>query len=195
MNRRIEDCQEGLTLLDVQTSIDPIAWLIEQAADSDYWLLAHADDGVIWGLLLQGILTTGRDAAANTKHADKVNGITPPLRTITLQTARLFNGEREIYLWRDADTGGWRARVIGPIADGEQCVFAEAIDERYLLWGSHAQPITETFTLMEDGSQGLRHVLPVAATKRPRLVVRQLISEDETGFKRISASRLVAIEA
>lgn len=195
MERRIRPCQEGMTLLDVPDVADPIPWLKELAGGRKCWLLAHADDGVIWGRLEDGMLTTARQAAETSEYADEVNRITPPLRAVTLQTARLFNEDIEIFLWLDTNTGRWQARAIGSIVTADHAEFLEAIDESYLLWGSPAQPIGESFTLMEDGAQGLRHVLPVATSKRQRLRVRQLITEDETGFKRISANRLVAIEA
>lgn len=179
-------------MVDVPTPLDPVVWLTDQASAACY-LLAHADDGLIWGKVENGILTTSHDAARDTEHSQ----ISPPLREVTLQTARLFNENSEIMLWRDAETGTWRARSIYTATDDQQATFVEAIDERQLLWGNQAEAISDTFTLLSDSGQGLRHIAPLAisADMLPlRLRVRHLISEDETGFARITASRLVTLE-
>lgn len=193
MGRKIECCCEILKTLDVSTPFDPVAWLTQQADSTTSYLLAHADDGVIWGKVENGALTTSHDAARNTDHKD----ISPPLREVTLQTARLFNENREIMLWRDTETGAWRARMIYAANDDQAATFVEAIDERQLLWGNQAEAISDTFTLLSDSGQGLRHIVPVGipADALPlRLRVRHLILEDETGFAHIAASRLVTLE-
>jgi CRISPR-associated protein (TIGR03984 family) len=177
-------------MLDVSTPLDPATWLVQQAGNSECYLLAHADDGLIWGKVENGVLTTSHDAARGTPYAE----VSPPLREVTLQSARLFNNDCEILLWRDDSS--WRARAIYT-ANGDQATFVEAIDERQLLWGNQAEAISDTFTLLSDSGQGLRHIAPVAisADALPlRLRVRHLISEDKTGFARITASRLVTLE-
>lgn len=192
MKREIKACRELMRMVDVPTPLEPVVWLTEQASAACY-LLAHADDGLIWGKVEDGILTTSHDAVHGTNYAE----ISPPLREVTLQTARLFNENGEVYLWRDADTGTWRARMIYTATDDQEATFVEAIDERQLLWGNEAEAISDTFTLLSDSGQGLRHIAPVAiaADALPlRLRVRHLISEDETGFARITASRLVKLE-
>lgn len=193
MKREIKACREVQQMLDVPTPLDPAQWLAQQAGDAECYLLAHADDGLIWGKIENGILTTSHDAAQSTPYAE----VSPPLREVTLQTARLFNENGEILLWRDAETSAWQARMIYSTNDEEEATFVEAIDERQLLWGNKAQPISDTFTLLSDSGQGLRHIAPVsiAVGALPlRLRVRHLIAEDETGFTRITASRLVTLE-
>ncbi len=190
MKREIKPCREVLQMLDVSTPLDPATWLVQQAGNSECYLLAHADDGLIWGKVEKGVLTTSHDAARGTPYAE----VSPPLREVTLQSARLFNNDCEILLWRDDSS--WRARAIYT-ANGDQATFYEAIDERQLLWGNQAEAISDTFTLLSDSGQGLRHIAPVAisADALPlRLRVRHLISEDKTGFARITASRLVTLE-
>lgn len=193
MKREIKPYREVLQKLDVPTPLDPAVWLAQQAGDSECYLLAHADDGLIWGKVENGILTTSHDAARGTPYAE----VSPPLREVTLQTARLFNKNGEILLWRDAETSTWQARMIYSTNDEEEATFVEAIDERQLLWGNQAQSISDTFTLLSDSGQGLRHIAPLNINGKSlplRLRIRHLISEDETGFARIIASRLVTLE-
>lgn len=193
MKREIEACCEILRMLDVPTPLDPDVWLTQQAAGAECYLLAHADDGVIWGKVEDGILTTSHDAAHGTEYAE----ISPPLREVTLQMARLFNENGEVLLWRDTDAGEWRARMIYTANDDQDVTFVEAVDERQLLWGNQAEAISDTFTLLSDSGQGLRHIAPlaIAADALPlRLRVRHFISENESGFARITASRLVTLE-
>lgn len=192
--RKIETRREVLETL--TPSGDPVAWLIAQAGDGGFYLLAHADDGVIWGRVTDGSLITSHDAAVlhDTTQGTNYTEISPPLREVTLQSARLFNNDCEILLWRDDSS--WRARAIYT-ANGDQATFYEAIDELQLLWGNQAEAISDTFMLLSDSGQGLRHIAPVAITADAlplRLRVRHLISEDETGFARITASRLVTLE-
>ena len=175
---------------------DVKGWLQDRAIEHSLcWLLAHADDGVIWGKVEQGALTTSHEAAQGDGEAENV---WPPLRVETLQQARLFSKHAELLLWRDGDNV-WHARLFRQPAEGEMPAFTEAIDEPQMVWGTHPRPLGDGgFTLMSDGAQGLRHAVPLAVTgayneqNRPlRLWVRHYIGEDETGFARIVASRLV----
>jgi CRISPR-associated protein (TIGR03984 family) len=164
-------------------ALDPVAWLREQAeqAEQGTLLLAHADDGVIWGKIVNGALLT---MPSNT-----------PLRAETLQQARLFNSAGEYYVWRDGD-GKFHARVIMD-SEGEPI---ECFDEPQILWGDRAEPAEHGFTEMSDGAQGLVHYVPIEVTKarsgkRPlRLVVRHYLKTDEHGFVRVAYSRLVALK-
>jgi len=192
MKRDIKACRELMRMVDVPTPLEPVVWLTEQAGDAECFLLAHADDGLFWGKVESGVLSTSHDAAHGSEYAE----ISPPLREATLQTARLFNENGEILLWRDAETGTWRARMIYTTNDDQAATFVEAIDEHQLLWGNQAEAISDTFTLLSDGGQGLRHIVPISIPVEAlplRLRVRHLISEDDTGFARITASRLVAL--
>jgi CRISPR-associated protein (TIGR03984 family) len=171
-------------------------WLQTQAATYGLvWLLAHADDGVIWGRVTNGQVITSHDAAQNDNEAKKV---CPPLRLETLQQARLFAVHGELLLWRDGDNA-WHARLIRDAQNGESTEWNEAFDEPQLLWGTHGRHLSSDFTLLEDGAQGLRHAvprkLPLDASREtipPRLIVRHYTNKD--GFTRIVASRLVDLK-
>lgn len=171
---------------------DPIGdvrdWLERQATTHNLrWLLAHADDGVIWGENRGGQLVTSDSVAPN---------ISPALQAVTLQQGRLFSSEAELLLWRDGDNE-WHARLIRPPRVGEMPTFTETIDEPQILWGTDTQSLSNNFTLMSDGAQGLRHAVPFVVTgqyderTRPlRLCVRHYLKEEDRGFARIIASRL-----
>lgn len=157
-------------------------WLEEQIETlKNCWLLAHADDGVIWGKVMDGKLVT---APAS-----------PALRGETLQNARLFNQTSEIYLWRDGD-GVFQTRSIQDAETPQKEL--SYFDEDQILWGNSVEATENGFTLLSDGAQGLKHYVPLEVTadgeNRPlRLKVRHYLEEDDTGFVRIGFSRLVSL--
>ena len=162
-------------------------WLEAQVSDADgtFYLLAHADDGVIWGRLAGGTLVTAPET-----------DFSPPLRLETLQSARLFSDAGEVLLWKDGDQR-LQARLIID-GDGEA---VEYFDEGQILWGTQAKAIGDSFSQMSDGAQGLCHIAPIAIANfqgnhRPlRLTVRHYLSEDVNGFVRVACSRLVTLFA
>ncbi len=174
---------------------DIAAWLGTKARESQLkWLLAHADDGLIWGRFDGNELITSHEAIQGDPQAQKV---CPPLRLETLQQARIFAEHAELLLWRNGD-GIWQARLICDATDGQTADWTDAIDEKQILWGTDTRPLQHGFTLMSDGAQGLRHAVPLevrgsfAEQTRPlRLIVRHYVKEDSTGFALIAASRLV----
>jgi CRISPR-associated protein (TIGR03984 family) len=171
------------------------AWLIAQAKTNAFtWLLAHDEDGVIWGRIDESRLTTSHDASNENSHA---SSISPELRTDTLQQARLFGPQGELFVWRDG-MANWRFRLIRVVKEGEESEFNEAIEEKYILWGTDPEPLSEEFTLMSDGAHGMRHIVPIRvegrfdeSTRPLRLQVRHYLNEDQTGFVYIAESRLV----
>lgn len=166
----------------------------------DKILLAHADDGVIWGKEENDTLVTSHTI---------VPEFSPKLRAETLQQCRLFNVEGELLIWRDET--GFRARLIQdkevPKQEGE----VEAFDEEQMLWGTYRDAICsrDGFTVVYEG-QGLHHAVPLSPNilteecfgkereehkrKRPlRLTVRHYVEYDKNGFARITLSRLVKL--
>ncbi|MEB3213729.1 MAG: CRISPR-associated protein Csx19 [Leptolyngbyaceae bacterium] len=179
----------------IEEMADLQKWIEKQAQTYQLtYLLAHADDGVIWGRFDQGRLIT----------ADHVFPKLPKLRLSTLQQCRIFGEAGEVLLWRSQNN--WKARLI----TDPDC---EYISENQMLWGTHPIEEKEGFTLVEDGSEGLRHAIPLprkdipfssdslrdGKAERPkldrplRLNVRHYIDYDEAGVARISLSRLVNI--
>lgn len=166
---------------------DVVGWLERQP---DAYLLAHADDGVIWGRLKNKQLSTSKDVI-KAEYAD----VCPPLRTATLQQVRLFSEDWESLLWPTLE--GWQHRQI---IDGSGDKKLTTFDEHQLLWGDYSIKLENDFTLLEDGVQGLRHAVPLPVdfsqqAGRVALKVRHYLHEDsETGVNMIAHSRLVNIE-
>lgn len=172
-------------------------WLEAKAQEFNLkYLLAHADDGVIWGKFENSQLITSDDVFPQFAK----------LRTCTLQQCRIFGkntdenggGNAEVMLWKVDKT--WKARLI----NDEHLSKEDYICEKQILWGT--QPEEEHhkgFTLVSDGSQGLKHAVPLTGInfsqdrkKRPiRLQVRHYIDYDESGIARIYLSRLVDLKS
>lgn len=168
---------------------DPSAWFQEQPSVGDNaWFLAHADDGVIWGQIQHGQLITSNNVFPQ---------VSPPLRAVTLQQARLFGQNAEVRVWREGNR--FKACRLQDHQDAE----AEAFDETHILWGTQAEARTGGFTLVADGRQGLRHAVPLEvedaafnAKERHhplRLSLRHYLDCDSDGLARITLSRLVAL--
>lgn len=170
---------------------DPVGWF---AGQSDNYrgalFLAHADDGVIWGRLQDGRLVTSSQLFKNFV-------VSPPLRTVTLQQACLFNEVEEVRVWRME--GGFQACRLTDINDES----AASFDEAHILWGTRAEDRENDFTLLADGRQGLRHAVPLnipassfdgKSQYRPlRLLLRHYLANDSDGCARVCLSRLLGL--
>lgn len=163
---------------------DPNDWLVAQARQRDlHYLLAHADDGVIWGRV--------DDHGLHTSHG--IAPTSPPLRSSALHQARLFGPAGELLLWRSDD--GWRARFVADRGESTD----DFVDEDQILWGDTVEKTQDGFTLVCEGSQGMRHAVPIAVTadqlKQHKLClrVRHYITENDDGEASITLSRLVQL--
>jgi CRISPR-associated protein (TIGR03984 family) len=193
----IIDCE-----IDTDIKSDLRHWLEDQAKKFRLqWLLLHADDGVVWGRFDGGKLVSSSEIAPT--DDSEAYGISPALRAITLQQARLFADHGEILLWRIAE-GQWKARLVRDAQDSdaeETWVWRQCFDEPQLLWGTHGKYLEPKFTLLWEGVQGLRHILPLQVpldpkgkiTAAPRLLVRHYLNAE--GCARVAASRLCGLAA
>jgi len=183
MKREVNTGQHSLQTVSPLANFasEPALALAEHARSHNLrWLLAHADDGVIWGeLRADGLHLSG----------DIFPAISPPLRAGTLQQARLFAPQAELLLWKD-DTG-WRGRLLRDGA-GEN---GEYYDETHWLWGTPEGQSQDGFVMLREGKEGLRHAPPLPqGTRFPaRLQVRHYLAYDPDGQAYIAYSRLVAI--
>ncbi|AFZ05448.1 hypothetical protein Osc7112_0871 [Oscillatoria nigro-viridis PCC 7112] len=179
-----------LPIISFKDDDDLRSWLKSQApsvsAQTPY-LLAHAEDGIIWGRFDNEKLTT----AEKIFHKPDFKVDLPELRLLTLQQCRLFGLNGEILLWRISETK-FKWRFIGNPNEYK-------IPESQILWGTNGIK-RNNFTLLWDGSQGLKHAVPFAdielngdrLVKPVRLLVHHYIKyEEETGLARIYLSRLV----
>lgn len=171
-------------LVNVPTNLEIKQWLQEQAEIHNLrFVLAHAEDGIIWGEFRDGQLVTSDSAFSHL----------PKLHLSTLQQCRAFGANAEVMLWQNDE--GLKARLI------DDRMTEDYIREYQILWGTQKDEVRNGFTLVSDGSQGLRHAVPLIGINfdksqklyRPlRLSVRHYITTDEkTGLARIYLSRLV----
>jgi len=188
-------------------------WLEGMAKEYDLKvLLAHADDGVIWGKIENDVLITSgevikKNQAAQTskEYQDELGAaieVCPGLMTETLQQCRFFSEKAELLIWRDGDNI-FQARLIRNAKGDEKetAAWSESFDEPQMLWGTHGTALPEGFTLLRDGAQGLRHAVPISVKLDTKdkgkvsplyLTVRHYINKE--GFARVVASRLVKLE-
>lgn len=168
---------------------DPVGWFQNYPSiDDTVWFLAHADDGVIWGRIRNGQLVISSNIFPN---------ISPPLRTETLQQARLFGEQAEIRVWRD------RYNLQACRLQDHHDENAEAFDEEHILWGTRVETRQDGFTLVAEGRQGLRHAVPIDLAddnfsvnqqKHPlRLGLRHYLAYDRQGQAYVKLSRLVSL--
>ncbi len=150
-------------------TIDPRSWLENKAREAKlHYLLAHADDGVMWGKF--------DDQYQLTLAGDVIDAVKVELRADTLQQARVFDAQGELLIWKAANA--FKARQISQ----EENVNAEYVDEDLILWGTKTVR-HGVFTLLSDGEQGLLHAPPATKDegkgKRLALVVRHYIGYDD----------------
>ncbi len=156
------------------------AELATQIATKMYaYLLAYADDGVIWGYVDDGILKISTTDFPN---------ISPQLRLETLWEVRLFGEKSEWHLWRASNT--WMACTV---FEGEGTK-AKSFDEQYILWGtSEAEVPQGGFYPVHETDLGIVHAPPIKMKDRHTLIlsVRHYIDHDEAGAAYIKISRLM----
>ena len=157
-------------------------WLFEKALDHNLlYLLAHADDGVIWGRIdkSSGLVISG----------DIFKEVAVQLRQHTLQQARLFGPSGELLIWFNGES--FSARLID---DGQEKP-DHAYEETHWLWGGGMKS-QDKFTLMHEGRQGLRHAPPVENARgfHVGIKVRHYIEYDDFGQAYVANSRLIDFE-
>jgi len=120
------------------------------------WLLAHADDGVIWGAVV------GNGAA--TSLALQPGG--PSLSLETLQAARLFSTAAELLVWRDGRGAGargtWHARLVRDLDPHIEVKETEVEEAAGATGAAGTTGIAETSTTA--GPTGTTETTPTAAT-------------------------------
>jgi CRISPR-associated protein (TIGR03984 family) len=172
------------TQMEFSDELALVAWLQEKAGQYNFlFLLGHAVDGVIWDGFAPG--------ARLTLAGQVFPEYSARLHPNSLQELRLFSQSGELHLWKSEEKFSFR--VINEPASAE--IPGEYYDEDYLLWGT-AQQTSGSFTMMQDGANGMNHAIPLPITRGNRAVlkVRHYISYDEPGQALVSMSRLCGIE-
>lgn len=167
---------------------DPIDLAKQQAASGNYkYLLAHADDGVIWGIVEDKTLRLSSDVFSK---------ISPAFREKTLRELRLFGANDEWFAWRTENAAGdkeWRARTISD-RSGEK---GECFDESLILWGTEKDGEPQAgFQVVREADLGICHAPPISFIERHKanLVVRHYLDYDPAGVVYVKFSRLVGLE-
>lgn len=170
-----------------------LAWLKGQMGEERPYLLAHTDDGIIWGKWHEQQLVIANYLG----NSQSLREIAPPLQALTLQQAFIFGLNSQVHLYHD-ELENWAARRVQENAN------ADVIPESQLLVGDEVidcWPEQEFTHLRDKRQQGLDQVLPIkidetdiANGKRPRLLVHHFVSYDpQSGEARIGLSRLVNV--
>jgi CRISPR-associated protein (TIGR03984 family) len=156
------------------------------------WLLAHCDDGVVWGR---------RNAEGWRLSFEPFPAISPRLGTENLQQIRLFGPEGELLVWRADDR--FRGRLLTHQPDGADPSLNPETQDYVLIGDRVLQSARDGFTVVGDG-RGSRHAaplicpesaFPVQPRRHPlRLKVWHYFAADtESGLVRVVASRLADV--
>lgn len=180
--------------VDESFSNNPRTWLAQKMTQDMPLLLAHADDGVIWGKRQSdGSLKLSSDVFSDKKIYPS---IAVPLSAQTLQQARIFGPAGEILIWR-TEQGFAGRRILEDNASTHEAL----PDEWHILWGEpdFRESRDGGFCLFVEGQQGLQHALPVEqnplkAEQRARLCVRHYLDYDNEGQFFVFMSRLVNLQ-
>lgn len=167
-------------------------WITKQMDEKKLtFLLAFADDGVIWGRMDNGVLSIVREASEK-KDKESVE-----LRDKTLQQAYAFNEDMEVRLFRD-EMNQWKAYEVRDVDE------SRVIVESQILWGEkldeNDQPTRPGFMRLLAERKGIPpQIYPIKEDFDPtkqcvRLEVHHLVEYDEqTGEAYIKASRLAGL--
>ena len=187
-----------LTSLSENQALALFAWVrdegsgIKEAAGTQ-WLLAHCDDGVVWGK---------RDDGKWRLSSGPFPDISPEPGVENLQQLRLFGKEKEVLIWRAEN--GFQGRVLADAEEPEKKELRPKREDQILVGDRLLKGPRDGFSLVGEAG-GARHAVPVTCQEndfkkgnRPdwplRLAVRHYLTQDEdTGTVRIAASRLVDV--
>lgn len=170
-------------------------WLTAQMNNNGLtYLLAFADDGIIWGRMDNSELVIAHEAS---QKEDKKNYT--QLRGETLQQAHIFGEDMEIRLFH-GEMGEWKFKEI---KDEDK---SRTIVESQILWGDKRddkdgqQPMNPNFTKLLAERKGISpQILPIerekyAEGKYVRLEVHHMVDFDkDTGEAYIKLSRLAGL--
>lgn len=156
--------------------------------------LIHADDGVLWARVQNGVLITPPPHAW-----------IPALRARTVQQCRVFGEGGELFIWR-MNEGRWRGRVLLEEQGRDYCT----IKENQILSGNNVDAVLrDDFTvIIERPGNGVRQIVPIPVVqseldpldkggrgRRVLLSVIHYLGEDGDGQMQIKYSRLQTVLA
>ena len=156
------------------------------------WLLAHCDDGVVWGRY-----ENDRWHLSSTPFPN----ISPAMERQNVQQLRVFGENHEVLIWRTEH--GFRGRVLRDSDDSDVNRDLQPKQESQILVGDRLlDGPCAGFSLVGDAA-GTRHAVPLHCqesyfdppSRWPlRLsVTHYLTQDDDSGTVRVGASRLVDV--
>lgn len=168
----------------VGVELSPAEWLLQWRSQqsrpvAEHFVLAHANDGVIWGRLFDDGLRVAE------RHAGDP---WPELRWSTLLDLRAFGPAGEVRLWRGRE-GSLRGYSIEDWELDESLVnYSHSIDREYLLLGKRTEALAPTGLFeRRRGRGGEQHAAPSGFTK---MSIRHLYQRDvNSGLLRESDQR------
>jgi len=178
---------------------------LRAGAGDPLWLLAHCDDGVIWGIVEHDAL---RLPMAFASRADVA---IPRPRAVTIQQLRIFGSGGELLVWRNEDVdrpsggdgSGWlRGRLLLDQPIDPSRPHTEPKPERWLLFGDSLESSggESAFAVVAERRRRRVQVVPVAEEHldgrfRVALNVKHYFECDgESGCVRRAITRLVSLE-
>lgn len=166
-------------VIDAPTGNDQVVSWITEHLKQHKFLLAFADDGVIWGRMGEEISTK--------------------LRGKTLQQAFIFDDKEEVRLFRDEMNNDkeakWQARKV---VDGDN----EVITESQILWGDESVEFKNGFLQVKVDTKGISNQIIPAERKIIkdknteeclRLEVHHIVAYNNDGEANVKVSRLAGL--
>lgn len=178
---------------------------LRAGAGDPLWLLAHCDDGVIWGIVEKDAL---RLPLAFSIRSDIS---LPRPRAMTIQQLRIFGGRGELLIWRNEDVqrtvggggSGWlRGRLLLDQPIDSERPHTRPKDERWLLFGDTVESsgTDRAFAVVAERRRRRVQVVPIAeglldGSFRLALNVKHYFECDAvSGCVRRAVTRLVSLE-
>ena len=190
----------GCTLTSFSKGKELLTWVRDEGVvvpevAGTCWLLAHCDDGVVWGRY------------DKTKKKWKLSSepfpcISPELRKDNLQQLRLFGENMEVLIWRAENN--FQGRILQDEEGTEEENLHPQIETRILVGDRILDGPCDNFTLVGDAG-GSRHAVPFCCKEDDfekrghphwplRLTIKHYLTQDQdTGVVRVTASRLVKV--
>jgi CRISPR-associated protein (TIGR03984 family) len=166
---------------DVDTQAPFDKTLVTEWGAADGVLLAHFDDGVLWGTLTSGLLRLA--------HVPRA----PRARWLTLLDARVFNQTHELRYWRTSNGGCRGVRVSDEPLDGSTTTeYPHSVEANYVLLGDRTSDSAPAGFVIRRAPGGHEHAAPEGAE---RIWVRHYFQRDsQTGLLREASHRWLGLK-
>lgn len=165
---------------------NPLNWFMDQPSVGDFsWLLAYADDGVVWGKICNGKLMI-----ANNIFGESF----PKMNTKKIHFVRFFGHLAEIRVFQ-------KDSIFSAVRLEDEPNDKLSFIRSYFLWGNSVRDVKDGWTFVEEGQHGIFQAIPIEIphlndNKTTRLKIRiryYLDFEKEHGQAKVVGNRFVGI--